>query len=188
MDKRKCVFTNEDSNFSFKFNNLKDKHNWAKTVPCTKMWWNNRLDDEGNQPPLTDIEFKLVELFFKRELAILQVENIEKQMEETRKMLKKPPVFINKQNIKIEKAEEFDVDLEPKPEVVENKQEEKCPSCETTIQNAPGIGDFCPNKDCLVGDDIDLVKEKNMEQEQPKEEVVEVKVTKKIIKKPSLWG
>ncbi len=32
--------------------------------------------------------------------------------------------------------------------------EEHCPECGTDLLNAPGIGPFCPNKDCDVVDGI----------------------------------
>jgi len=43
-----------------------------------------------------------------------------------------------------------------------------CPKCETPIQNAPGIGPFCPNKDCDVVDGLDAAREE-MEQKELEE-------------------
>jgi hypothetical protein len=48
-------------------------------------------------------------------------------------------------------------EIEPDSEVVtlaESETEElgECPKCETPLQNAPGIGPFCPNKSCDVLD------------------------------------
>jgi len=48
-------------------------------------------------------------------------------------------------------------ELEPQPEVMTSAESEtedlgECPKCETTLQNAPGIGPFCPNKSCDVLD------------------------------------
>jgi hypothetical protein len=35
--------------------------------------------------------------------------------------------------------------------------DEQCPKCATELKIAPGIGPFCPNKDCDVKDNISLV-------------------------------
>lgn len=40
-----------------------------------------------------------------------------------------------------------------------------CPKCETPIQLAPGIGPFCPNKDCDVVDNIEAARKEREEQE-----------------------
>lgn len=46
-------------------------------------------------------------------------------------------------------------------ETVEVKAEyiidEQCSKCNTNLEIAPGIGPFCPNKDCDVVDNISLV-------------------------------
>lgn len=57
----------------------------------------------------------------------------------------------------------------PKGEVVEtsslfDRTGEPCPKCSTPMQEAPGIGIFCPNKDCDVLDGPDLY-EKELPQE-----------------------
>jgi hypothetical protein len=36
---------------------------------------------------------------------------------------------------------------------------ELCPRCNSTIKIAPGIGPFCPNKDCDVKDDLESAKQ-----------------------------
>jgi len=35
---------------------------------------------------------------------------------------------------------------------------EKCPKCRTKLKNCPGIGPFCPNRQCDVADNIDQVR------------------------------
>jgi len=58
----------------------------------------------------------------------------------------------------------------PKGETIEkgslfDRTDEPCPKCSTPMQTAPGIGIFCPNKDCDVVDGPDLYHK----QELPKE-------------------
>lgn len=77
MTKRKCIFTGQESNFLAQLGD--DKHNWAKRVPCTREWWEANKDRH-----LTPNEFKLVELFFEQEVALLKVDNIEAEMEKIR--------------------------------------------------------------------------------------------------------
>ena len=31
----------------------------------------------------------------------------------------------------------------------------QCPKCQSKLNNAPGIGQFCPNRDCDIIDDLD---------------------------------
>ena len=42
---------------------------------------------------------------------------------------------------------------------------EPCPKCQTLMVTAPGIGPYCPNKDCDVLDGAELYKEENLPQE-----------------------
>lgn len=77
MTKRKCIFTGQESNFLAQLGD--DKHNWAKRVPCTREWWEANKDRH-----LTPNEFKLVELFFEQEVALLKVNNIEAEMQRIR--------------------------------------------------------------------------------------------------------
>ena len=42
---------------------------------------------------------------------------------------------------------------------------EPCPKCQTLMVTAPGIGPYCPNKDCNVLDGAELYKEENLPQE-----------------------
>lgn len=77
MSKRKCVFTGKESNYLAQIG--KDKHNWAKKVPCTKEWW-----DANKDRPLTPNELELVELFFEQEIARLKIDTIEERMQKIR--------------------------------------------------------------------------------------------------------
>ena len=52
------------------------------------------------------------------------------------------------------------------------KEKQICPLCKTQLIKAPGIGYYCPNKECIVSDDADLYngdtvteKEKSLHQE-----------------------
>ena len=39
------------------------------------------------------------------------------------------------------------------------KEKQICPLCKTQLVKAPGIGYYCPNKECIVSDDADLYEE-----------------------------
>ena len=45
-----------------------------------------------------------------------------------------------------------DVGEKPTPEELDDDPEEPCPKCGTSMLNAPGIGVYCPNKECDVLD------------------------------------
>lgn len=66
---------------------------------------------------------------------------------------------------------------------------EECPNpdCSSILQHAPGIGPFCPNKECDVGDGPDVWKKEEDEKLTESEE--DVKVEKKVVKKKlsSIW-
>jgi len=51
-------------------------------------------------------------------------------------------------------------DTPPPPEDLGN-----CPKCDTPIELAPGIGPFCPNKDCDVIDNLEAARKEKQEQE-----------------------
>ena len=52
-----------------------------------------------------------------------------------------------------EEEEEAFKDLEPKPEVSDPTLD-PCYKCGTPLMNAPGIGPFCPNKECDIADGV----------------------------------
>lgn len=86
-EKRKCIFTNLPATSKIKITS--SKHNWAKSVPCSKDF----LEKKGSRP-LNELEFRLVELFYEQELARLRVEHYEAQMNEIRSLsLKKPQIY-----------------------------------------------------------------------------------------------
>ena len=66
------------------------------------------------------------------------------------------------------------------PEVEYEPEECPNPECPSMMQYAPGIGPFCPNKECDVGDGPDVWKK---EDEKLTEEKEDVKVEKKVVKK-----
>lgn len=76
-DKRLCIFTQKLADA--KLTITKDKHNWAKKVPCSKEFLEQKKDST-----LTDDEFQLVELFFAKEILLSKIENIERLMNEKR--------------------------------------------------------------------------------------------------------
>lgn len=79
-DIRNCIFTNLPA--TAKITISSSKHSWTKTVPCTKEFLKSKKNNK-----LTDVEFKLIELFYLKEIALLRVEYLQNKMEEVRKML-----------------------------------------------------------------------------------------------------
>lgn len=95
--KRKCIFTNKPADSKFTIDS--DKQNWAKSVPCTKEY----LTERGDKPP-TELEIRLIELFYEQELCRLRIEYYITQMDEIRALmskklpitpLKKPEIYQN---------------------------------------------------------------------------------------------
>jgi hypothetical protein len=250
--KRNCIFTNKPANSKFTIGS--DKQNWAKSVPCTKEY----LADRGDKPP-TELEIRLIELFYEQELCRLRIDEYDAQMDEIRSVMSnklpkkerrkiseiyKAVQAINKQgpnweNIgPVELAEEdkewlnapmglveekgpnkketratageFKKDMAVKKEALKEigfeedlrifdnperfvklkeQVEEECPNpkCPSMLLNAPGIGPFCPNKECEVGEDINGYKNKMAKKLTFEPEPV--KVEKKVVKKKpgNLW-
>lgn len=84
-DKRKCIFTGQIANFSMKITSIEsEKHNWAKSVPCTKEFYESL---EGR--PLNKYEFKLVELFYEQELSRLNIARLEEKINCVRNLANK---------------------------------------------------------------------------------------------------
>lgn len=80
QEKRKCIFTNQKADGKLSLSSKdQENHNWAKNIPCSKQYLSSKKDKS-----LTTKEFELVRLFYKLELAKLEVLNIEKQMQELR--------------------------------------------------------------------------------------------------------
>lgn len=200
--KRNCIFTNKPANSKFTIGS--DKQNWAKSVPCTKEY----LADRGDKPP-TELEIRLVELFYEQELCRLRIDEYDAQMDEIRsimsnKLPKKERRKINKQKPNwedigpVELTEEDKEWLNAPMGPIEEKGEsyikepetkyepEECPNpdCPSMLQNAPGIGPFCPNKECDVSDGPDVWRAKELTKEEKP-----VKVEKKVVKKKTnnLW-
>ena len=164
-EKRKCIFTNKPSNAKLQITS--DKYSWAKAVPCTKDF----LENKGSKG-LNELEFRLVELFYEQELVRLRIEHYDTQMAEIRatiqcpvvnKTVKKPrrPFAEIRKDIEDINNRKPDSDLtrdETAPvEVLKECPNPKCPSM---LIHAPGIGPFCPNKGCDVGDGSEVWKEK----------------------------
>jgi hypothetical protein len=119
-DKRNCIFTNLTA--TAKLTISSSKHNWTKSVPCTKEFLESKKINK-----LTDAEFKLVELFYLKEIALSRVDYLESKMEEVRKMLNfDDHAKITLQDIEIieislEKAEELTHVEEPAKIVLSDK-------------------------------------------------------------------
>lgn len=79
-EKRNCVFTGLPAECKLIVSSK--KHNWTKAVPCTKKY-----KELKEKQPITEKEFKLIELFIQKELALLRVEFFENKMEEIRLLL-----------------------------------------------------------------------------------------------------
>jgi hypothetical protein len=79
-DKRDCIFTKLPA--TAKLTVSSSKHNWTKSVPCTKEFLESKKTNK-----LTDVEFRLVELFYLKESALLRAEYLENKMEELRQMI-----------------------------------------------------------------------------------------------------
>lgn len=82
MTKRKCIFTGQPADFKATVSH-EDQHNWAKSVPCTKDYWNAYLKHR----PFNELEMRLVELFFQQEIAQLKINTLESRMEKLREQL-----------------------------------------------------------------------------------------------------
>lgn len=213
--KRNCIFTNKPANSKFTIGS--DKQNWAKSVPCTKEY----LADRGDKPP-TELEIRLIELFYEQELCRLRIEQYSTQMDEIRSIMSnklpkkerrkiseiyKEVQAINEQEPNWEDIGPVELTEEDKEwlnapmgpteddkflglkEQVEKEQEE-CPNpkCPSMLIHAPGIGPFCPNKECEVSDNPNGFLEK-LRAEELTPEPEPAKVEKKVVKKKlnNLW-
>ena len=79
--KRKCIFTNKPADSKFTIGS--DKQNWAKSVPCTKEYLEQRISN----PPPPELEIRLVELFYEQELCRLRIDEYDAQMDEIRALI-----------------------------------------------------------------------------------------------------
>lgn len=119
-DKRNCIFTKLPA--TAKLTVSSSKHNWTKSVPCTKEFLESKKNNK-----LNDVEFRLVELFYLKETALLRAEYLENKMEELRQMIdlngydKITLQDIEIIEINIEKAEELTNIEEPAKIVVAEK-------------------------------------------------------------------
>jgi hypothetical protein len=105
-NKRNCIFT--DLPATAKITLSSSKHSWTKSVPCTKEFLESKKINK-----LTDIEFKLVELFYLKEAAILRAEYLDNKMKEIRKMLN----FDNYAKITLQDVEIIEINLEKAEEL-----------------------------------------------------------------------
>lgn len=105
-NKRNCIFT--DLPATAKITLSSSKHSWTKSVPCTKEFLESKKINK-----LTDIEFKLVELFYLKEAAILRTEYLDNKMKEIRKMLN----FDNYAKITLQDVEIIEINLEKAEEL-----------------------------------------------------------------------
>jgi hypothetical protein len=119
-DIRKCIFTNLPA--TAKLTLSSSRHNWIKSVPCTKEFLESKKNNK-----LTDVEFKLIELFHLKEMAFLRIEHLDRKMEEVRNMLnfddyaKITLQDIEMVEINLEKAEELTHVEEPAKIIINDK-------------------------------------------------------------------
>lgn len=99
-EKRNCIFTGFPADSKLIVSS--SKQNWTKAVPCTKEYKESRKTNL-----LTDVEFKLIELFIQKELALLRVEFFESKMSEIRQLIGYKNVF----NFKNEDFEMVDIGI-----------------------------------------------------------------------------
>jgi hypothetical protein len=113
-DIRKCIFTNLPA--TAKLTISSSKHSWTKTVPCTKEFLQSKKNNK-----LTDVEFKLIELFYLKEIAHLRVEYLQNKMEEVRKMLN----FDDYAKITLQDIEIIEINLEKAEELTHVEESAK---------------------------------------------------------------
>lgn len=113
-DIRKCIFTNLPA--TAKLTISSSKHSWTKTVPCTKEFLQSKKNNK-----LTDVEFKLIELFYLKEIAHLRVEYLQNKMEEIRKMLN----FDDYAKITLQDIEIIEINLEKAEELTHVEESAK---------------------------------------------------------------
>ena len=113
-EKRKCIFTNLPA--TAKLTISSSKHNWTKSVPCTKEFLQSKKNNK-----LTDVEFKLIELFYLKELAFIKIEHLENKMEEVRKMLN----FDNYAKITLQDIEIIEINLQKAEELTHIEESAK---------------------------------------------------------------
>lgn len=114
-EKRNCIFTNLPA--TAKLTLTSSKHNWTKSVPCTKEFLEYKKSNK-----LNDLEFKLIETFFQKELALLRADYFENKMQEIRKLLDLNDYYkIKIEDIEIsvpEKNESFDLTKEENKDTI----------------------------------------------------------------------
>lgn len=110
-EKKSCIFTNLPATAKLVISS--SKHNWTKSVPCTKEY----LESKKNKS-LTYVEFKLIELFYLKEMALLKKDFFENKMQELREMLS----IENYENITLQDIEIVNITVEEAKELT--KQEE----------------------------------------------------------------
>lgn len=79
-ERKKCIFTNLPATTKLIISS--SKHSWTKIVPCTKEFLESKKTNK-----LNDLEFKLIEIFFQKEIALLKVDYFENKMKEIRDLL-----------------------------------------------------------------------------------------------------
>lgn len=197
MTKRKCIFTGQPADFKA-IVSQEDQHNWAKSVPCTKDYWNAYLKHR----PFNELEMRLVELFFQQEISQLKINTLESRMEKLREQLADGMNSFNtvdklkfyKPDIKF--SEEMERDIEEKvrefsPQTVTKEDKDIFEQ----IQLNENITIIDESKD-LKKEDIEKILEKPLKTPENAEINIlttlknDDKVKKKVIKKkskPTLW-
>jgi hypothetical protein len=113
-EKRNCIFTNLPA--TTKLTISSSKHNWTKSVPCTKEFLESKKNNK-----LTDIEFKLIELFYLKELTLLKIDYLENKMKEIRSMLN----LENYSKITLQDIEIINIDTKKAEELTKKEESDK---------------------------------------------------------------
>lgn len=75
MSKRKCVYTNNESDCLDKVIPSEETHNWTLKVPCSTIY----KESKGNDLP-TDLEMEIHETFYMLELYRVKVKYLEAKL------------------------------------------------------------------------------------------------------------
>jgi hypothetical protein len=70
--KRKCIYTNEDSDCLDRIIPSDEVHNWTLKTPCNSQY----RESKGTEPP-TDLEMEIHETFYLLELSKIKVKYLE---------------------------------------------------------------------------------------------------------------
>lgn len=177
MSRRKCIFTGEESNYKLTIEH-EDHHNWAKSVPTTKEYYEAWLKDR----PLNELELRQVELFFQLEMCKIKQSTLEKRMEKIREQIADGMESFNT----VEKLKFYKPDIkfneEMEKDIKEKVEEQRVIT--VTEKDWDKLQDHLENPPEPTPKLIDAMKRYKELHEDKKDDKIEKKVVKK---KPTLW-